>query len=115
VPKNILIFADGTGNESGLLPDESRSNVYKLFRATRTGPDAPLFGEKSQGLITDYVCLLSTFPRSVCGRSPPPGFEVLRPARMSVRRRTAQDLVSNVLKTGMTKRTEIGLTVLAEI
>jgi len=38
--KNILIFADGTGNEGGLLPDESRTNVYKLFRATRTGPDS---------------------------------------------------------------------------
>jgi uncharacterized protein (DUF2235 family) len=37
--KNILIFADGTGNEGGLLPDESRTNVYKLFRATRPGPD----------------------------------------------------------------------------
>ena len=40
--KNILIFADGTGNEGGLLPDESRTNVYKLFRATRTGPDSPI-------------------------------------------------------------------------
>jgi uncharacterized protein (DUF2235 family) len=38
--KNILIFADGTGNEGGLLPDESRTNIYKLFRATRTGPDS---------------------------------------------------------------------------
>ncbi|WP_375414989.1 phospholipase effector Tle1 domain-containing protein [uncultured Bradyrhizobium sp.] len=38
--KNILIFADGTGNEGGLLPDESRTNVYKLYRATRTGPEA---------------------------------------------------------------------------
>jgi uncharacterized protein (DUF2235 family) len=37
--KNILVFADGTGNEGGLLPDESRTNVYKLYRATRTGPD----------------------------------------------------------------------------
>jgi len=38
--KNILIFADGTGNEGGLLPDESRTNVYKLFGATRSGPDS---------------------------------------------------------------------------
>jgi uncharacterized protein (DUF2235 family) len=38
--KNILIFLDGTGNEGGLLPDESRTNVYKLYRATRTGPDS---------------------------------------------------------------------------
>ena len=37
--KNILLFADGTGNEGGLLPDESRTNVYKLYRATRSGPE----------------------------------------------------------------------------
>jgi hypothetical protein len=42
VPKNILIFADGTGNEGGLLPDESRTNVYKLYRATRSGPDSSI-------------------------------------------------------------------------
>jgi hypothetical protein len=40
--KNILIFADGTGNEGGLLPDESRTNVYKLFRATRVDPDSEI-------------------------------------------------------------------------
>jgi uncharacterized protein (DUF2235 family) len=40
--KNILLFVDGTGNEGGLLPDESRSNVYKLFRATRSGPDSSI-------------------------------------------------------------------------
>ena len=40
MPKNILIFADGTGNEGGLLPDESRTNVYKLYRATRIGPNS---------------------------------------------------------------------------
>ena len=38
--KNILLFADGTGNVGGLLPDESRTNIYKLYRATRNGPDA---------------------------------------------------------------------------
>ncbi len=34
--KNILIFSDGTGQAGGLLPDEERSNVYKLFAATRS-------------------------------------------------------------------------------
>ena len=38
--KNILLFADGTGNESGILADENRTNVYKLYRATRSGPDS---------------------------------------------------------------------------
>jgi uncharacterized protein (DUF2235 family) len=34
--KNILIFSDGTGQAGGLAPDEERSNVYKLFTATRS-------------------------------------------------------------------------------
>jgi uncharacterized protein (DUF2235 family) len=38
--RNILIFSDGTGQASGLLFDEARSNVYKLYRATRCGPDS---------------------------------------------------------------------------
>src|SRR5688572_32444812 len=40
--KNILIFSDGTGQAGGLLPDERRSNIYKLFRATRCGPDSSI-------------------------------------------------------------------------
>jgi cytidylate kinase len=35
MPKNILIFSDGTGRAGGLRPDENRSNIYKLYRATR--------------------------------------------------------------------------------
>lgn len=38
--RNILIFSDGTGQAGGYLFDEARSNVYKLFRATRCGPDS---------------------------------------------------------------------------
>jgi uncharacterized protein (DUF2235 family) len=48
--KNILVFADGTGNEGGLLPDESRTNVYKLYRATRTGPDSIIDPKKQLAL-----------------------------------------------------------------
>jgi hypothetical protein len=40
VGRNILIFSDGTGQAGGYMPDEARSNVYKLFRATRVGPDS---------------------------------------------------------------------------
>ena len=36
--RNILIFSDGTGQAGGLLVDENRSNIYKLYRATRIGP-----------------------------------------------------------------------------
>lgn len=39
MPKNILIFSDGTGQAGGLLFDEDRTNIYKLYRATRCGPD----------------------------------------------------------------------------
>src|SRR5450759_4944719 len=38
--KNIVIFSDGTGQAGGLLPDQSLSNIYKLYRATRCGPDS---------------------------------------------------------------------------
>lgn len=40
--KNILIFSDGTGQVGGLRPDQRLSNVYKLYRATRPGPDSSI-------------------------------------------------------------------------
>ena len=40
--KRILVFADGTGNEGGLLPEEKQTNVYKLYNATRVGPGSPI-------------------------------------------------------------------------
>lgn len=40
--KRILIFADGTGQAGGLKPDQLLSNIYKLYRATRSGPDSPI-------------------------------------------------------------------------
>lgn len=38
--KNILIFSDGTGQAGGIAFDEDRTNIYKLYRATRCGPDS---------------------------------------------------------------------------
>ena len=40
--KNILIFSDGTGQSGGVTFDENRTNIYKLFRATRCGPDSTI-------------------------------------------------------------------------
>jgi uncharacterized protein (DUF2235 family) len=40
MPKNVLIFSDGTGQSGGITFDENRTNIYKLFRATRCGPDS---------------------------------------------------------------------------
>lgn len=42
MPKNIVIFADGTGQIGGLRPDQRLSNIYKLYRATRSGPDSTI-------------------------------------------------------------------------
>ena len=42
MPKNICIFSDGTGQKGGLRPDQTLSNVYKMFRAMRPGPDSPI-------------------------------------------------------------------------
>jgi len=39
---NIIIYSDGTGQRGGLLFDERRSNIYKLYRATRCGPDSSI-------------------------------------------------------------------------
>jgi hypothetical protein len=38
--KNILIFSDGTGMAGGITFDEDRTNIYKLYRATRCRPDS---------------------------------------------------------------------------
>ena len=38
--KNILIFSDGTGQVGGIKFDEDRTNIYKLYRATRVAPDS---------------------------------------------------------------------------
>jgi uncharacterized protein (DUF2235 family) len=40
VPRSIVIFCDGTGQRGGIFFDENRSNIYKLYRATRCGPDS---------------------------------------------------------------------------
>ncbi|WP_192180321.1 T6SS phospholipase effector Tle1-like catalytic domain-containing protein [Mesorhizobium amorphae] len=40
--KNILIFADGTGQIGGLRPDQRLSNVYKMYQAMRPGPSSPI-------------------------------------------------------------------------
>jgi hypothetical protein len=39
-PRNIVIFSDGTGQRGGVFFDEERTNIYKLYRATRVGPDS---------------------------------------------------------------------------
>lgn len=38
--KNIAVFSDGTGQDGGMRPEQRMSNVYKLFRVCRPGPDS---------------------------------------------------------------------------
>jgi hypothetical protein len=38
--RNILTFSDGTGQVGGYAFDEDRTNIYKIFRATRVCPDS---------------------------------------------------------------------------
>ena len=40
MPKNIVVFSDGTGQEGGLREEQRLSNVYKLYRVCRLGPDS---------------------------------------------------------------------------
>lgn len=42
MPKNILIFSDGTGQVGGLRPDQRLSNIYKMYRAMRPGPSSAI-------------------------------------------------------------------------
>jgi uncharacterized protein (DUF2235 family) len=40
VPKNIVIFSDGTGQDGGVRPEQRMSNIYKMYRVTRPGADS---------------------------------------------------------------------------
>ncbi len=39
MPKNIVVYSDGTGQDGGVRPEQRISNVYKVYRATRIHPD----------------------------------------------------------------------------
>src|SRR5258708_14672481 len=57
--KNIIIYSDGTGQVGGLRPDERRSNIYKLYRATRCGPDTDIDPAQQ---VTFYDAGLGSMP-----------------------------------------------------
>lgn len=56
---NIVIFSDGTGQRGGLYFDEERTNVYKLYRATRVAPDSTIDPDKQ---VAFYDPGLGTLP-----------------------------------------------------
>jgi hypothetical protein len=42
MPKNIVVYSDGTGQDGGVRPEQRISNVYKMYRASRVHPDNPI-------------------------------------------------------------------------
>jgi uncharacterized protein (DUF2235 family) len=70
--KNVIIFSDGTGQAGGLRFDEDRTNIYKLYRATRCGPDSSIdpgeqvaFYDPGLGSPVDGGHLLGNIPRRI--------------------------------------------------
>jgi len=40
MPKNIVVFSDGTGQDGGVRPEQHVSNVYKMYRVCKVGPES---------------------------------------------------------------------------
>jgi uncharacterized protein (DUF2235 family) len=85
--RNILIFSDGTGQVGGYEFDEDRTNMYKLYRATRVAPDSCI-NPKEQAAFYDP---------GLGSRRRKPGFLVTRIVRW------IYDKVSQATGLGMTQ------------
>ena len=42
MPRNIVVYSDGTGQDGGVRAEQRLSNVYKMYRASRVGPDSAI-------------------------------------------------------------------------
>lgn len=42
MPKNIVVYSDGTGQDGGVRVEQRISNVYKMYRSCRVHPDNPI-------------------------------------------------------------------------
>lgn len=42
VGRNIAIFSDGTGQRGGVSSEETETNIFKMFRAARSGPTSSI-------------------------------------------------------------------------
>jgi hypothetical protein len=51
MPKNVVVFSDGTGQDGGVRPEQRVSNVYKMYRASRVSFD---HGIDLAGQVTMY-------------------------------------------------------------
>jgi uncharacterized protein (DUF2235 family) len=67
MPKNIVVFSDGTGQDGGVRPEQRISNVYKMYRVCRSGPEnaidpAAQVAFYDAGLGTDIGATAMTAP-----------------------------------------------------
>lgn len=67
MPKNIIVFSDGTGQDGGVRPEQRISNIYKMYRAARVHPDnaispADQVAFYDPGLGTDIGATAMTAP-----------------------------------------------------
>jgi hypothetical protein len=52
MPKNIVAYSDGIGQDGGVRPEQRVSNVHKMYHASRSSPDNPI---DSQEQIAFYA------------------------------------------------------------
>ena len=42
MPKNIVVYSDGTGQDGGARPEQRISNIYKMYRISRDHADTAI-------------------------------------------------------------------------
>ena len=42
MPKNIVVYSDGTGQDGGARPEQRISNIYKMYRISRDHADTKI-------------------------------------------------------------------------
>ena len=67
MPKNIVVFSDGTGQDGGVRPEQRVSNIYKMYRVSRDHPDSAIDPSEQvafydAGLGTDIGATALTAP-----------------------------------------------------
>lgn len=67
MPKNIVVFSDGTGQDGGVRPEQHISNVYKMYRVCKVGPESGIDPSEQiafydPGLGTDIGATALTAP-----------------------------------------------------
>ncbi|KQO76365.1 DUF2235 domain-containing protein [Methylobacterium sp. Leaf88] len=65
--KNIVVFSDGTGQDGGVRPEQHVSNVYKMYRVCKVGPESGIDPSEQvafydPGLNTDIGATALTAP-----------------------------------------------------